>query len=199
MWKLTHHDNLHPPVSQFIGNNPTHLHTGTASLYEDVPVHAMKADTGRVHFILNLSARWEWSISPPWATLASWKKPCTHWIGGWLGPRAGMDGFDESLASAGIQTPDNPACSKLLYPLRHLGSHLYVIQYFLLFHWLGKEYWKVILLRYYIQNRYSFFIGHWLLNNSTFQPQWKYNCFSGYSFLTSLNIINQLVFLPDMY
>jgi hypothetical protein len=62
MWKLTHHDNLHPPISQFIGNNPTHLHTGTASLHEDVPVHAMKADrgsTGIAPFILILSARWK--------------------------------------------------------------------------------------------------------------------------------------------
>jgi len=51
-----------------------------------------------------------------------------------MGPRDGLDSFEESLASAGIQTPDHPAHSKLLYPLRYLGSHLYVIQYFLLFH-----------------------------------------------------------------
>jgi len=62
MWELTHHDNLHPPISQFIDNNPTHRRSGTTSLYEDVPVNAMKADRGSrgiAPLILNLSARWK--------------------------------------------------------------------------------------------------------------------------------------------
>jgi hypothetical protein len=34
------------------------------------------------------------------------RAPSTHWIGGWVGPRAGLDtGEENSLALAGIRTP----------------------------------------------------------------------------------------------
>jgi len=44
------------------------------------------------------------------ATLPLGKRPSTHWTGGWVGPRAGLD-----LAPTGIQFLDCPTCSKLLY------------------------------------------------------------------------------------
>jgi hypothetical protein len=48
------------------------------------------------------------------------ERPCTLCIGGWVGPRAGLDRY-KNLASTGIQSPDCPACSKLLYKLRYAG------------------------------------------------------------------------------
>jgi hypothetical protein len=82
MWEFTHHYNLHPPISQFIFNNPTSLHTGTASLHEDIHVHAMKADWGSrgiAPLILKLCTRLEVSAQfHKWATLASDKSSCTH-------------------------------------------------------------------------------------------------------------------------
>jgi hypothetical protein len=42
--------------------------------------------------ILNLSARWNWMVSFTLRHFTPRKKaPGTHWIGGWVGPRAGLD------------------------------------------------------------------------------------------------------------
>jgi hypothetical protein len=48
------------------------------------------------------------------ATLPPGNRPVTHCIGGWVGPRAGLDGCGKSRPT-GIQSPDCPACSELLY------------------------------------------------------------------------------------
>jgi hypothetical protein len=50
----------------------------------------------------------EWSASRPGRALSPTERtPGTHWTGGWVGLRAGLDkGFEEkSLASAGDRTP----------------------------------------------------------------------------------------------
>jgi hypothetical protein len=44
------------------------------------------------------------------AALPLGKKPGTHYIGEWVGPRAGLDGYGISL-SAGIRSQDRPARS----------------------------------------------------------------------------------------
>jgi len=44
----------------------------------------------------------DWSASRPDRFIRREKAPGTHWIGGWVGPRA---------ASAGIRTTDHPARS----------------------------------------------------------------------------------------
>jgi hypothetical protein len=51
----------------------------------------------------------EWSLSDPGhITPMQRKGPYTHWMGGWVGPRAGVDGFGKgkSLGPTGICTPD---------------------------------------------------------------------------------------------
>jgi hypothetical protein len=48
------------------------------------------------------------------------KRPGTHCVGGWVGPRAGLDGC-ENLALTGIRSPDRPARSESLYRLSHPG------------------------------------------------------------------------------
>jgi hypothetical protein len=45
------------------------------------------------------------------------RAPGTHWIGGWAGPRAGLDAAvrEKFPAPAGTRTPDHPAHSLALY------------------------------------------------------------------------------------
>jgi hypothetical protein len=53
------------------------------------------------------------------------RTPGTHWIGGWVGPRAGLDaGARRKICPSGIepQSPDRPARSQTLYCLSYRGS-----------------------------------------------------------------------------
>ena len=59
------------------------------------------------------------------ALLPPGKRPVTDCTGGWVGPRAGLDGCG-NLAPNGIRSPDLPACSELLYRLRHPGRGIVV-------------------------------------------------------------------------
>jgi hypothetical protein len=54
------------------------------------------------------------------ATLPPGKIPVTHFIGGWVGPRACLDGCRKSRPT-GIRSPDRPARSESLYRLRYPG------------------------------------------------------------------------------
>jgi hypothetical protein len=48
-----------------------------------------------------------------------WSAPGSHWVGGWVGPRAGLDGMEKkkfwSLPGLKLQPLSCPACSQLLY------------------------------------------------------------------------------------
>jgi hypothetical protein len=78
--------------------------------------------------ILNLGTRWGWvvSITP---------RPCftpgemtfgTHWIGSWVGPRAGLDAGTRRkiLCPCRGSNPDRPARSQALYCLSYHGSQV---------------------------------------------------------------------------
>jgi hypothetical protein len=54
------------------------------------------------------------------AALPPGKRPGTQCIGGWVGPRASLDGA-KNLAPTGIRSQDRPARSKSLYRLRYPG------------------------------------------------------------------------------
>ena len=54
------------------------------------------------------------------ATLLAGKRPVTLWRGGWIGPRASLDGF-RKLAPTGIRSPDRPARSESLRRLSYPG------------------------------------------------------------------------------
>ena len=47
------------------------------------------------------------------------ERPCIHCIGGWVGTRASLDGCGKSRPPTGIRSPDRPARSQSLYPLRY--------------------------------------------------------------------------------
>jgi hypothetical protein len=51
-----------------------------------------------------------WSASRPGRFIPREGAPATHWIGGWVGPRAGLDTVAKKKfpAPAETRTPDNP-------------------------------------------------------------------------------------------
>ena len=55
------------------------------------------------------------------AALPQRKRPGTHCTGGWVGPRAGLDGCGKSRPPPGIRSPDRPARSESLYRLSYPG------------------------------------------------------------------------------
>ena len=50
------------------------------------------------------------------------ERPGTHCIGGWVDPRAGLDGCGK-LSPTGIRSPDRPVRSEWLYRLSYLDRH----------------------------------------------------------------------------
>jgi hypothetical protein len=68
----------------------------------------------------------EWSASRPGRFTPGKGPPGTHWIGGWLNPRAGMDDVEKRtllpyLDSNSDPTPGRPVRSQSLYRLRYPG------------------------------------------------------------------------------
>jgi hypothetical protein len=59
----------------------------------------------------------EWSASRPGRFTPREIAHDTHWIGGWVGPRAGLDAMVKRKfpVSAATRTPDHPARSLALY------------------------------------------------------------------------------------
>jgi len=58
-----------------------------------------------------------------WSTLYPRERADAPCIGGWLGPRAGLDGC-RKLSATRIWLPDRPARSESLYRLRYPGPVL---------------------------------------------------------------------------
>jgi hypothetical protein len=70
----------------------------------------------------------EWSASRPGRFTPGERAPYTHWIGGWVGPRAGMDDVDDRkfLTLPGLEHRPlgRAARSQSLYRLSYPGSYL---------------------------------------------------------------------------
>jgi hypothetical protein len=71
----------------------------------------------------------ELSASRPGRFTAGERSPGTHWRGGWVGPRAGMDDVEKRkilpLPELELRSLGRLARSQSLYRLRHHGSYLY--------------------------------------------------------------------------
>jgi hypothetical protein len=52
------------------------------------------------------------------------RDPATHYIGGWVGPRAGLDGCGKSRPLTGIGSPDCRARRESLYRLSYPGPQM---------------------------------------------------------------------------
>jgi hypothetical protein len=78
--------------------------------------------------ILDLGTRWGWVVSiTQWLHFTPGERtPCTHWIGGWVGPRAGLDAGARRkiLCPCWESNPDRPAHSQTLYCLSYCSSRL---------------------------------------------------------------------------
>jgi hypothetical protein len=71
-----------------------------------------------IYSLLNLDARWGWVVNAMPRPIYPRKRPVTRCIGGWVGPRAGVDTV--------IRSPDRPARSESLHRLRYPGPQLKV-------------------------------------------------------------------------
>jgi hypothetical protein len=94
-----------------------------------MPWRHMGGEEVQLLLVLNLGTRWGWvvSVTPPAALYPRGKDHHTHWIGGWVGPRAGL-GLDAGarrkiLCPCRGSNPDRPACSQTQYWLSYRGSY----------------------------------------------------------------------------
>jgi hypothetical protein len=69
----------------------------------------------------------EWSASRPGRFTPRERAPGTHWIGGWVGPRAGLDDVDKrnflTLLGLELRPIGRPSRSQSPYRLRYPGYH----------------------------------------------------------------------------
>jgi hypothetical protein len=70
----------------------------------------------------------EWSASRRGRLTSGERTPGTHWIGGWVGPRAGLDDVEKrkflTLPGLELRPLRRPARSQSLYRLLYLGSRI---------------------------------------------------------------------------
>jgi hypothetical protein len=90
----------------------------------------MKAYGGmdvQIHiFLTSVLAGGEWSASRPGRFTPVEIAPDTHWIGGWVNPRAGLDDLERRkivpLPGLELRPLSHPAHSQSLHRLRQPGS-----------------------------------------------------------------------------
>jgi hypothetical protein len=79
-------------------------------------------------FLTSAFAGGEWSASRPCRFTLAERVPGTHWIGDWVGPRAGLDDVEKqkflTLPGLELRPLGRPARSQSLYRLRCPGSHI---------------------------------------------------------------------------
>ena len=67
-----------------------------------------------------------WEINATPRPLYPRGRPGTHCIGGWVGPKAGLDGCGKS-PHTGIRTPDRTIRSESLYRLSYPGLTYFIL------------------------------------------------------------------------
>jgi hypothetical protein len=84
----------------------------------------------QLHSFFNLGARRRWVISAKHQLLYPREKPGTHCIGGWVGPRADLDGCGKSRPDRD-SIPGRPARSVVAIPtdLSQPQSLRFVVEY----------------------------------------------------------------------
>jgi hypothetical protein len=90
----------------------------------------MKAHKGvdiQIHiFLTSALVGGDWSASRPSRFTPGERAPGTHWKGGWLSPKTGLEDVEKrkvlTLLGLKLRSPCRAACSQLLYRLRYPGS-----------------------------------------------------------------------------
>jgi hypothetical protein len=62
-----------------------------------------------IHPFSDLGTRWGWSVSRPGRFTPRERDPGTHWVGGWVGPRAVLD----TVVKRKISTPHRESNPKI--------------------------------------------------------------------------------------
>ena len=70
-----------------------------------------------------------WVVNATHRLLYLRERPGTRCIGGWVGPRAGVDGCGKLSPPTGIRSPDLPTRSKSLYRLSYPGPHTRLVHW----------------------------------------------------------------------
>jgi hypothetical protein len=82
-------------------------------------------------FLTSALAGVEWSASHPGRFILGERSPGTHWIGGWVDTKAGLDDVEKrkllTLTGLKLRPLRRPARSQSLYQLRYPGSLLHTI------------------------------------------------------------------------
>jgi hypothetical protein len=77
-------------------------------------------------FLTSALAAGEWSASRPGRFAPGERAPGTHWIGGWVDPRAGLDNMEKrkffTPQGLELRSLGRPTRSQSLYRLRYPGS-----------------------------------------------------------------------------
>jgi hypothetical protein len=72
-----------------------------------------------IHILTSARAGGEWSVSRPGRFTAGERVPGTHWLGGWVDPRRGLDDVKGKkilpLPRFELRPLDRPSCSQSLY------------------------------------------------------------------------------------
>jgi hypothetical protein len=78
-------------------------------------------------FLISALASRAWSASCPGRFNTGERTPATHWIGGWVDPRAGLNDVEKrkflTLPGLELRSLGRPARSQSLYWLGYLGSY----------------------------------------------------------------------------
>ena len=67
-----------------------------------------------------------WDVKATPRPLYARERLGTHCIGGWVGPKAGLDRCGKNITSTGIRSPKRPLRIESLYRLRYLGPYIYI-------------------------------------------------------------------------
>jgi hypothetical protein len=94
---------------------------------EDVSIH---------DFLTSPLVRGEWSGSHFGRSTPRVVVPRIHWVGGWMGPRYGLDDVEKReilpLVGLGLTPLVCPACSQSLYRLSYPGPNFIKMQFFII-------------------------------------------------------------------
>jgi hypothetical protein len=84
-------------------------------------------------FLTSALVAGEWSASRPGRFTPGERAPATHWTGGWVDPRSGLDDVEKrkflTLPGLEIRPLGRPASSQSLYRMRYPGFVKMLIKY----------------------------------------------------------------------
>ena len=128
---------LTPRPGRFIPGNKPVLIVWEAE-WAPGPVWMGAEEEIEAYSFLNLGARWAWVVNATSRSFYPREQTGTHCMGGWVGPRAGMDGCRKSAPFA-IRSPDRPARSQSLYSLRYPKQRKKYVMNNLVEEWRNRE------------------------------------------------------------